>query len=323
MRQQRDDSVYDFSTRAPQKRRQSNAKSASVLAAVFLFVTLVTIITPNLAHSASASLDETALAVSQPDFQNKAAHDIAIEIVKPGQEALELFARLSESSALIERDISWKLRDAQGVVVYEHNASTAAITVPPGDYTVEAIYGSVGFSQNLTLLKANRLTVSFVLDVGGIRVLPRVKGLGLPPTKTKSLVYSLSGQNKGKLVSISELPGEVLRVEAGDYRIESRFAAGNAVAVTDVHVKAGIMSAVEIDHAAGLAKLAYVGAPDAVVSWQVFDSKGEALSEIDGLSANVVLKPGSYIAKAQIGGELLTANFNIYAGQERDILLGN
>jgi hypothetical protein len=323
MRQRRDDSVYDFSTRAPKKSRQSSAKSASVLAAVFLFVTLVTIITPNLAHSASASLNETALAVSQPGFQNKAAHDIAIEIVKPGQEALELFARLSESSALIERDISWKLRDAQGAVVYQHNASIAAITVPPGDYTVEAIYGTVGFSQNLTLLKANRLTVSFVLDAGGIRVLPRVKGLGLPPTKTKSLVYSLSGHNKGKLVSISELPGEVLRVEAGDYRIESRFAAGNAVAVTDVHVKAGIMSAVEIDHAAGLAKLAYVGAPDAVVSWQVFDSKGEALSEIDGLSANVVLKPGSYIAKAQIGGELLTANFNIYAGQERDILLGN
>ena len=36
-----------------------------------------------------------------------------------------------------------------------------------------------------------------------------------------------------------------------------------------------------------------------------------------------VLKPGAYTAKAQIGTELLTASFDIAAGQERDILLGN
>ena len=119
------------------------------------------------------------------------------------------------------------------------------------------------------------------------------------------------------------MPGEILRVKAGDYRIESRFAAGNAVAVADVHVKPGVMSAVEIDHAAGLARLSYVGAPDADVSWLVTDEKGEALPAIAGLSANVVLKPGAYVAKAQIGNELLTASFDILAGQQRDILLGN
>ena len=55
--------------------------------------------------------------------------------------------------------------------------------MPPGDYSVEARYGSASFSQSLTLLEANRLIVSFVLDVGGIRVLPRVQGLGLHPPK--------------------------------------------------------------------------------------------------------------------------------------------
>ena len=186
-----------------------------------------------------------------------------------------------------------------------------------------SLYGSASFSQSLTLLEANRLIVSFVLDVGGIRVLPRVKGLGLAPTQAQSLVYALSGPNRGKLITISKLPGEILRVKAGDYRIESRFAAGNAVAVADVHVKPGIMSAVEIDHAAGLARLSYVGAPDADVSWLVTNEKGEALPAIAGLSANVVLKPGAYVAKAQVGNELLTASFDILAGQQRDILLGN
>ena len=236
---------------------------------------------------------------------------------------MELTARLSESGGLIERDIAWTLRDAQGTVVYNDTASLARIAVPPGDYTVETLYGTASFSQTLTLLEANRLIVSFVLDVGGLRVLPRVKGLGLAPTQAQSLVYALSGTNKGKLITTSRMPGEILRVKAGDYRIESRFATGNAVAVADVHVKPGVMSAVEIDHAAGLARLSYVGAPDTKVSWLVTNEEGEALPAIDGLSASIVLKPGSYVAKARIGNELLTASFDITAGQQRDILLGN
>jgi hypothetical protein len=224
---------------------------------------------------------------------------------------------------LIERDISWTLRDAQGGIVYNKNTELADVALPPGDYSVEAHYGSATFSQNLTLLEANRLMVSSVLEVGGIRVLPRVQGLGLTSAQSRSLVYALSGPDKGKLITISKVPGEILRVKSGDYRIESRFSAGNAVAVVDVHVNSGIMSAVEIDHAAGLARLSYVGAPDAHVSWLVSNDHGEVLPAFDGLSANVVLKPGAYTAKARIGTELLTASFDIAAGQERDILLGN
>jgi hypothetical protein len=311
--------LHDDSTRALKIRRQKSSTSAALLTAV-LFLTQFTWTD---ALGAPKSMEESALAIEAPKFQNQVAHDIAIELVKPGNEGLELSARLSESSGLIERDIAWTLRDAQGAVVYDKSTELADITVPPGDYSVEALYGSASFSQNLTLLEANRLIVSFVLDVGGIRVLPRVKGLGLAPTQTQSLVYALSGPNRGKLVTTSKMPGEILRVKAGDYRIESRFAAGNAVAVADVHVKPGVMSAVEIDHAAGLARLSYVGAPDTAVSWLVSNDYGEALPTIDGLSANVVLKPGSYVAKVQIGNELLTASFDITAGQQRDILLGN
>ncbi len=308
-----DDSVHDFSTRAGTTNRQNSATFASVLAAFLCLATPLSL--------AASSGNQAALEAPAP--QNKAAHEIAIEIVKPGSEGLELTARLSETGGLIERDIVWKVRDAQGQTVFDGASSIAAVPVPPGDYTIEASYGSARFTQNLTLLQANRLMVSFVLDVGGIRILPRIKNIGLPATDTQSLVYAVSGHNKGKLITISRIPGEVLRVEAGDYRIESHFAAGNAVAVADVHVKPGIMSAVEIDHAAGLARLAYVGAPDRTVSWLVIDAKGNALPAIDGLSANIVLKPGTYVAKAKIGSESLTANFEITAGQARDILLGN
>jgi hypothetical protein len=311
--------MHELSTRALQNRRQKSATSAALLTAV-LFLTQFAWTD---ALGAPKTTEESALAVVAPKLQTQVAHDIAIEIVKPGNEGLELSARLSESGGLIERDISWTLRDAQGGIVYNKNTELADVALPPGDYSVEARYGSATFSQYLTLLEANRLIVSFVLEVGGIRVLPRVQGLGLISAKTQSLVYALSGADKGKLITISKVPGEILRVKSGDYRIESRFAAGNAVAVVDVHVNSGIMSAVEIDHAAGLARLSYVGAPDAHVFWLVSNDHGEVLPAIDGLSASVVLKPGAYTAKAQIGTELLTASFDIAAGQERDILLGN
>jgi hypothetical protein len=311
--------MHDLSTRALQIRRQKSATSAALLTAV-LFLTQFAWTN---ALGAPKTTEESALAVVAPKLQTQVTHDIAIEIVKPGNEGLELSARLSESSGLIERDISWTLRDAQGGIVYNKNTELAHVALPPGDYSIEARYGSANFSQNLTLLEANRLMVSFVLEVGGIRVLPRVQGLGLTSAQTQSLVYALSGTDKGKLITISKVPGEILRVKSGDYRIESRFAVGNAVAVVDVHVNSGIMSAVEIDHAAGLARLSYVGAPDAHVSWLVTNDHGEVLPAIDGLSASVVLRPGAYTAKAQIGTELLTASFDIAAGQERDILLGN
>ena len=311
--------MHDFSTRALQIRRQKSATSAALLTAV-LFLTQFAWTD---ALGAPKTTEESALAVVASKLQTQVAHDIAIEIVKPGNEGLELSARLSESGGLIEREISWTLRDAQGGIVYNKNTELAYVALPPGDYSVEARYGSAAFSQNLTLLEANRLMVSFVLEVGGIRVLPRVQGLGLTSAQTQSLVYALSGADKGKLITISKVPGEILRVKSGDYRIESRFAAGNAVAIVDVHVSSGIMSAVEIDHAAGLARLSYVGAPSAHISWLVSNDHGEVLPAIDGLSASVVLKPGAYTAKAQIGTELLTASFDIAAGQERDILLGN
>jgi hypothetical protein len=311
--------MHDVSTRAGTKSRQDSAIYASVLAA---FLCLATPATGAGSHDTDiAVVNPTAIA--SPIVQNNTAHEIAIEVVRPGNEGLELTARLSETGGLIERDISWMLRDDLGAVVYEGKSSVANISVPPGDYTIEAAYGAAHFSQDLTLLQSNHLMVSFVLDVGGIRVLPRVKNIGPAPAGAQSFVYALSGHNRGKLVTISNVPGEILRVEAGDYRIESRFAAGNAVAVADVHVKAGIMTAVEIDHAAGLARLSYVGAPNANVSWQVTDADGETLAPIEGLSASLVLKPGTYVARAKVGNESLSANFVITEGQARDILLGN
>ena len=136
-------------------------------------------------------------------------------------------------------------------------------------------------------------------------------------------IFGLAGSERGKLVAVSDIPGEILRIPEGDYRVESRFASGNVTAVIDVHVTAGSVSAVEIDHKAGLARLAFVGAPDQAVKWNVRNGEGQAIATAEGLNADVVLLPGTYTASARIGAETLSATFEIASGEARDIILGN
>ena len=117
--------------------------------------------------------------------------------------------------------------------------------------------------------------------------------------------------------------GEVLNVSEGAYRIESVFASGNAVAVTDVNVKAGYTSAVNIDHIAGLAKLNVTGNAEREVRWQIKDDKGNELPAFVAIDAEVVLKPGHYFAEAQLGDQNLKTDFQIDAGKTSEINLKN
>jgi hypothetical protein len=82
------------------------------------------------------------------------------------------------------------------------------------------------------------------------------------------------------------------------------------------------MSAVEIDHPAGLAHLVLQPANDAV-SWIITDETGTELPPVGGAIVDVVLKPGRYTARAAIGNDVLTRDFTVTAGESQDIVLGN
>jgi hypothetical protein len=250
-------------------------------------------------------------------------HDLAIQIVAPGREGLELSARLTDDGDLIELPINWTIRNMNGDTVFSGNSPTADLSAPPGDYAVYIRYGSVKLDSTITLLETNRVMVSFVLNAGGLRILPRVKDIGLPTAKPLNRIYALGGKQNGTLVAVNQIPGEILRLPEGDYRVESRFTEGNARAVTDVHVNAGRMSAIDIDHKAGVARLAFVGSPQADVKWNVRNNEGQAIASTEGLNADIVLLPGTYTASAKVGSEVLSATFEIATGEARDIILGN
>lgn len=314
----------DVSTR-PSHIRRRNALPARRRLAAFLFMSIAMVSVTTATHvNAALSVDEMmqkgAVTGSLPP---DTAHEVSITVAKPGQEQLSLSARLTTNGTNLAKDVSWAVRDANGEMQFEETSSEATRHLAPGDYIVEAQYGSVGVRQVVTLVPGNSVSINFVLNAGGLRVLPTLKGIATNDLVSQTLVYASTGLATGQLIAHSERPGELLKLPAGPYRVETRFGEGNAVAVTDVNIKPGKLSALEINLHAGIARLSFVGAPDATVDWTVKPEQGPAVATFKGIEKHLALKPGTYIAEARVNGEVLSASFIINDGEQRNILLGN
>jgi hypothetical protein len=308
------------STRPSHTRRQNGLPARRHLAA-FLFAATAFFAPPvEAALSVDQLMQKGAVTGSLPV---DTAHEVSITVAKPGEELLSLSARLTTMSTNLAKDVTWAVRDANGELQFEETRTEASRRLAPGDYIVEAQYGSVAVRQVVTLVPGNSVSINFVLNAGGLRVLPALKGIETNDLKTSTLVYAAKGVAQGQLIAHSERPGELLKLPAGPYRVETRFGEGNAIAVTDVQINAGKLSALEVSLHAGIARLSFVGAPDATVDWTIKPEQGAAVAQFKGIEKHVALKPGTYIVEARVNGEVLSASFSISEGEQRNILLGN
>lgn len=312
----------DACTRPSHTRRQTRKNNNLRLAAFSLCVAL----SLNLATKPALTAAQSELAPENEQtgsISPSSQHEVAVGEVIAGQEMVTLSARLTDQSSALVKNLHWTVRNSGGAILFNSDATTAAMALQPGDYRVEARFGAVEMDEAFSLLEGTRMDLRFVLNAGALRVLPRIKGVETPGLDATTRIFALTGKARGRMVEQSATPGEVINLAAGQYRIESRFGEGNALAVMDVKVTPGIMSAVEIDHRAGVARLAYVGSPNAKVKWEIRKGDATELSDIVGLNASVALTPGDYVAIARVGDESLTASFQIKEGEARDIMLGN
>jgi hypothetical protein len=309
------------STRPSHTRRQNSLPARRSLAA-FLCVATALFAAPSgqAALSVDQLMQKGAVTGSLPA---DTAHEVSITVAKPGDEQLSLSARLTTLSTNLAKDVTWAVRDANGELQFEETRTEASRKLLPGDYIVEAQYGAVAVRQVVTLVPGNSVAINFVLNAGGLRVLPRLKGIEAPDLVAHTRVYATSGLSQGQLIAHSQNPGELMKLPAGPYRIETRFGEGNAVAVADVKINPGKLSALEVSLHAGIARLSFVGAPDATVDWTIKPETGPAVAKFNGIEHHIALKPGTYVAEARVDGETLSASFTINEGEQRNILLGN
>jgi hypothetical protein len=311
----------DVSTRPSQEHRQKRARRSRLFLAVLSFAATSLVVQGS--APAATTVDELTRSEYVSSIAQDVSHEVAIRTVDAGSENISVTARLSTAANTLAENVFWEIRSETGELVIKDTLTELNTKLAPGAYVVEAHYGAVNIREKLTLLPGHALAVNFVLNAGGLRVLPLLKDMPKADLKSHTLVYALAGPAKGQLVTHSKTPGEILKLPAGQYRIESRLGDGNTTVVTDVRIRPGRMSAVEVRHVAGLARLSYVGSAEAQVTWDITLAGGEKVASTTGLNHAIALRPGTYLAEAHVNGEVLSARFVIAAGQERDILLGN
>ena len=242
--------------------------------------------------------------------------------VPAGQEAITLSARFMQNSISDAEGVDWTVKSTLGEVLIQSQTNTVNLALKPGIYEVSATYGNVQIDEALTLQPESRLDVSFVLNAGALRVLPHLAKLdnlsATPASETR--IYAVNGRDNGKLIAASKMPGEILKLASGTYRLVSRFANSNAEASTDIEVKAGVIRAVDIALHAGLAHVT-LNNPVAA-DWKITPDEGEALAT-NAITFDVVLKPGHYTAEATVAGRQISSGFTIEDGEDHLVVLPN
>lgn len=289
---------------------------------VFFGVAMAVALLPAPARAAAPHLAEqheagTALTGLLPAFGM--AHEVASASAPAGQESVLMQARLAAGSDLIGLPINWSLNrvlptGGTETLAVGQSAAFAAPTMP-GDYRVLLQYGTAQYLQDFTVEAGQQLTLTFIFDIGGMRILSRLKEMSLPyGFAMKHDIYSEDGHSMGRLAARTENPGELLRLPAGRYRIESRLGPGNARANMRIEVRAGFLTTVEIDHRAGVVSFTNTRGKD---GWTVRDLAGRAVATISEAISELILEPGTY----RVEQGLRSTAFTVEPGENTGVVL--
>jgi hypothetical protein len=300
------------STRKTQIHHQASAAFAASLV-VFLFGSSPALSTTN---------SDAPKASDSPALMNIAPETTAISSVNEGEESLELSSRFSQDGNAYVEGVDWTVKSQSGDVIYHSLGMTVDLKVSPGAYEVIATYGTVKIDEAVNVPAQTKLAINFVLNAGALRVLPRLKGISGEQVISTAKIFRVNGPQNGRLITTSHQPGQLIKLSAGSYRIETQFADSNVVAITDIDVKSGIMRSVDVDHHAGLAHFSVLHAADNI-EWLVKADQGEEIALSNPSDPMAILKPGHYLAQAKIGNQTLQQSFIVKDGQVQDVVLAN
>jgi len=243
---------------------------------------------------------------------------------------LNLAARMSADSGTIDRPIHWtifKLQgDGRGQWEQREDVSlpTPRFDLEPGKYVVQVKYGHVRTARRIEIRDGMVTKMTVNLNIGGLRMISRLTATPEVSAKAEHLVYRIKRPGAApELIGRSERQGAVLRLAAGTYKIISRFAPGNTVKEATARVRPGHLSAVEIDHFAGVATLTLHQRKNASpVRWVITDDTGTVIANTQERRPVLVLRSGLYTATATVGGIGLVKQFNLTAGETMQVELG-
>lgn len=243
---------------------------------------------------------------------------------------LRLMALLTSDGQQIDNGIVWRIFSTNPAtrkltLVGEYRDATPAINLAAGDYTVNAAFGRAHYTRRVTVKPGQNLTEQFVLNAGGLRVRALYKGASAPAGMVTYAIYVDEREQftSPTVVMSSVKPDLIIRLNAGIYRIISRFGDANARVEADVTVEAGKLSETTVTHAAGRAAFKLVtrpggeALPDTV--WTIKHTDGTIVKESVGALPSHYLKPGHYIVTAKSAGQIFSKDFEVSDGENTTV----
>jgi hypothetical protein len=244
-----------------------------------------------------------------------------------GRAQVAVTAFLTETSPIIAQGLVWRVfRDKAGpggkaALVSTLREASPMLRLDPGTYYINVAYGRANLTRKIAVTADQALKERFVLNAGGLRVVP-VMANG-EPANSKLVSFDVESDERDEYGQRTKVvtgvkAGVMLRLNAGLYSILSTYGDANAVARADVTVEAGKLSEVTLAHPAATVsfKLVTRGGGEAIADtqWNVINLQGDTVKESSGALPTHFLAPGSYGVRAKHAGRVYKQDFAVKAG---------
>ena len=249
---------------------------------------------------------------------------------EPG--TLALSAILAKGTQTLNAGLVWRIYDGRALddgsykLVRRFEDPHPTLTLPAGDYLVNAAYGQANITKRLTIWPQKQLDDVFNLNAGGLRLYATLAKQ--PLFNEQSLTFNVYSEetdqfgNRRKVIAGAK-SGVVLRLNSGPYRIESTYGDANAVMEADVTVEPGKLTEATVDHQAGKVTFRLVektgGEALADTIWKIYSGDGQLVKKSGGAFPSHILAAGDYEVHVEHGGREFTAKFAVQAGDKKQV----
>ncbi len=241
-----------------------------------------------------------------------------------------LSAKLIDEGPIIPSGLSWRIFSADATssgdiqLVTRSDQSVAVLSLPPGDYLIQASYGLAQATDTLTIRDAPQARI-LVLDAGALRLNARVTGgLTIPAHLLRFDIYPQGLEDDPRSIIAADVqPDEPIHLNAGIYHVISHYGSVNAVAETDIRVDQGQLTDATMFHDAAQVSFRLVseigGEAIADVDWTIKNDAGATVFQFTGTFPSAILAGGDYVVLAKRGDAVYNREFSVVPGPAQEI----
>ncbi|CAN1725094.1 conserved exported protein of unknown function [Hyphomicrobium sp. 1Nfss2.1] len=244
----------------------------------------------------------------------------------PTSGQVKLVALLTVDGQRIDQGLVWRvyeaLRDprAPSKLLMTKRDPSPTVSLEPGEYIVNAAFGRADITRKIVVTPGTATSEKFVLNAGGLKVRVLVDGIAPPANAVSYDIMSSERDQSDNRVRVltGAKPGVVNRLNAGIYRIVSRYGDANAKVEADVTVEAGKLTEATISHSAARVtfKLVTRAGGDALpdTQWTVQGQDGRVVTTSVGALPSHILAPGTYSVTAKSASGVFKRDFTLANG---------